>query len=116
MWTIFGMPSDAAGLSRTEVEVSASVSVASERLPREVWVIVAANFVIAVGFALVAPALPTFAKSFNVSVTAASVVISSFAVARLLFAPVSGRLVTLLGERRVYLTGLLIVAVTTGAC
>jgi MFS family permease len=81
-----------------------------------VWVIVAANFVIAIGFALVAPALPAFARGFDVSVTAASLVISAFAFARLTFAPVSGRLVTLLGERRVYLAGLLIVAVTTGAC
>ena len=85
-------------------------------LPREVWVIIAANFVIAVGFGLVAPALPTFARGFDVSVTAASVVISAFAVARLVFAPAAGRLVTTLGERRVYLVGLLIVAVTTGAC
>ncbi len=88
----------------------------STRLPHEVWVLVAANFVIAAGFGLVAPALPTFARSFNVSVTAASIVISAFAVARLVFAPASGRLVTALGERRVYLTGISIVAVTTGAC
>jgi MFS family permease len=87
-----------------------------ERLPREVWVLVAGNLAIAVGFALVAPALPSFARSFNVTVTAASAVISAFAVARLLFAPVSGRLVSLLGERRVYLAGLGIVAVFTGAC
>jgi MFS family permease len=86
------------------------------KLPGEVWVLVAANFVIAAGFGLVAPALPTFARSFNVSVTAASVVISAFAVARLVFAPASGRLVTVLGERRVYLIGISIVAVTTGAC
>jgi MFS family permease len=81
-----------------------------------VWVLVAANFVIAAGFGLVAPALPTFARSFNVSVTAASVVVSAFAVARLLFAPASGRLVTALGERRVYLAGITIVAMSTGAC
>jgi MFS family permease len=87
-----------------------------ERLPREVWVLVAGNLAVAVGFALVAPALPSFARSFNVSVTAASAVISAFAMARLLFAPLSGRLVSVLGERRVYLTGLGIVAVTTGAC
>lgn len=86
------------------------------RLPREVWVIVAANFVIAVGYGLVAPALPTFARSFNVSVTAASFLISAFAAARLVFAPASGRLVIRVGERRVYLTGLTIVAITTGAC
>jgi MFS family permease len=99
----------------TAVEPAGS-STRPERLPREVWVIVAANFVIAIGFGLVAPALPAFARGFNVSVTAASLVISAFAFARLTFAPVSGRLVTMLGERRVYLVGLLIVAVTTGAC
>jgi MFS family permease len=86
------------------------------RLPSEVWVLVAANFVIAAGFGLVAPALPTFARSFNVSVTAASVVVSAFAVARLVFAPMSGRLVSALGERRVYLTGITIVAISTGMC
>jgi MFS family permease len=64
----------------------------------------------------VAPALPTFARAFDVSVTAASVVVSAFAVARLVFAPASGRLVSLLGERRVYLTGIAIVAASTGAC
>ncbi len=78
--------------------------------------LVAANFVIAVGFGLVAPALPTFARSFNVSMTAASVVVSAFAVARLVFAPASGKLVTALGEQKVYLTGISIVAVSTGAC
>jgi MFS family permease len=89
---------------------------ARARLPREVWVLVAANLAIALGYALVAPALPTFARGFDVSVTAASVVVSAFAVARLVFAPVSGRLVTVLGEQRVYLAGLAIVAVTTGMC
>lgn len=87
-----------------------------ERLPSEVWVLVAANFVIAAGFGLVAPALPTFARSFDVSVTAASIVISAFAVARLIFAPPAGKLVTAFGERKIYLAGISIVAVTTGAC
>jgi MFS family permease len=90
--------------------------VSKPRLPKEVWVLVAANFIIAVGFGLVAPALPTFARTFDVSVTAASVVVSAFAVARLVFAPTSGRLVTLMGERRVYLIGITIVAVSTGLC
>jgi MFS family permease len=86
------------------------------RLPLEIWVLVASAFVIAVGYGLVAPALPTFARSFNVGVTAASFVVSSFAIFRLSFAPVSGRLVTRLGELRVYLVGLLIVSISTGAC
>jgi MFS family permease len=88
----------------------------AERLPSEVWVLVAASFVIAVGFGIVAPALPTFAASFGVGITAASVVISAFAFMRLAFAPVSGRLVTMLGERPVYVWGIVIVAISTGAC
>ncbi len=88
---------------------------APPRLPREIWVIVAANVAVAAGFGLVAPALPTFARSFDVSVTAASVIISAFAFTRLVFAPASGKLVSRLGERPVYLWGLIIVAVTTGA-
>ncbi|WP_037070217.1 MFS transporter [Pseudonocardia acaciae] len=86
------------------------------RLPREVWVLVGAAFLVAVGFGLVAPALPTFARSFDVGITAASLVISAFAVFRLGFAPVSGRLVNKLGERRVFLLGLAVVAASTGAC
>ncbi|MDV3206019.1 MAG: MFS transporter, partial [Rhodococcus ruber] len=85
-------------------------------LPREIWVLVSAAFVIALGFGLVAPALPQFARSFGVGVTAASVVISAFAAMRLLFAPASGKLVQRLGERPVYTAGVLIVALSTGAC
>ncbi|WP_330759602.1 MFS transporter [Haloechinothrix halophila] len=87
----------------------------ADTLPREVWVLVIANVLIAAGFGLVAPAIPIFADSFNVGITAASLVISAFAAARLLFAPVAGGLVSRLGERKVYLTGLLIVALSTGA-
>lgn len=86
------------------------------RLPREVYVLVSANFVIAAGFGIVAPAIPMFARSFDVSVTAASFVISAFAIARLVFAPVAGKLVSGIGERKVYIGGLLIVALSTGAC
>ncbi|GAA1481524.1 MFS transporter [Gordonia sinesedis] len=86
------------------------------QIPRGIWVLLSANVVIALGFGLIAPALPSFARSFDVGYTAVSAVISAFAVMRLIFAPASGRLVTVLGERRVYLTGLLIVAASTLAC
>ncbi|MFW0791271.1 MFS transporter [Gordonia sp. CPCC 205333] len=90
-------------------------SSARSAIPRGIWVLLAANVVIALGFGLVAPALPSFAHSFNVGLTAASAIVSVFAVMRLVFAPTAGRLVTKLGERRVYLTGLFIVAVSTFA-
>lgn len=85
------------------------------RIPAEIRVLVASAFVIAVGFGLITPVLPQFAQSFDVGVTAASVVVSAFAFFRLLFAPAGGSLVTRLGERPVYLTGLVIVALSTGA-
>ncbi|MFC6713769.1 MFS transporter [Branchiibius cervicis] len=85
-------------------------------IPRAIWVLLVANLVIALGYGLVAPALPGFARSFDVTRAAATVVVSSFALMRLVSAPISGRLVTRLGERRVYLTGLAIVSVSTFAC
>ncbi|WP_035719573.1 MFS transporter [Gordonia shandongensis] len=87
-----------------------------KHLPRGLWILLIANVVIALGYGLVAPALPIFATTFGVSITAASLVVSAFALMRLLFAPTTGRLVTRLGERRIYLTGLLIVALSTLAC
>jgi MFS family permease len=86
------------------------------RLPREIRVLAAAAFVIAIGYGLVAPALPAFARSFDVGITAASAVVSAFALFRLGFAPLSGRLVGRIGELRTYLVGLAIVALSTGAC
>src|SRR5690242_19443309 len=87
-----------------------------DRLPREVRVLVAAAFMIAVGYGLVAPVLPTFARSFDVSVTAASAVVSAFAVARVACAPLGGRLVGRFGELLVFGAGLLIVAASSAAC
>ncbi|MDX1888862.1 MFS transporter [Mycolicibacterium sp. 050158] len=86
------------------------------KLPNEVWVLVTANAVIALGYGVVAPVLPQYARNFGVSIAAATFVITAFALMRLCAAPVSGVLVQRLGERRIYLTGLLIVALSTGAC
>jgi len=85
-------------------------------LPSEVWVLITANAVIALGYGVVSPVLPQYARNFGVSISAATFVISAFAAMRLCFAPVSGILVQRLGERRVYVTGILIVALSTGAC
>ena len=76
------------------------------KIPREIWVLVAAAFIIAAGFGLVSPIIPQFARSFDVSTTAASAVVSVFAASRLLFAPASGKLIDLIGSRKVYITGL----------
>lgn len=86
------------------------------RLPREIKVLIAAAFVIAIGFGLVAPVLPQFAQSFGVEAAAAAVIVSAFAFTRLVFAPAGGKFVERLGERPVYVAGLLIVALSTAAC
>ncbi len=82
-------------------------------IPGEILVLVGSAFVIAIGFGLVSPVLPAYARSFDVGVAAASVVVSAFAFFRLVFAPAGGALVSRLGERPVYLTGLLVVAASS---
>ncbi|KAA9395775.1 MFS transporter [Kocuria coralli] len=77
--------------------------------------LIAAAFAIAIGFGIVVPVLPQYAASFNVGVAAASAVISAFAFCRLVFAPAGGRILDRIGERRTYLTGLVIVAASSFA-
>lgn len=83
-------------------------------IPQEIWVLVSAAFLIALGYGLIAPIIPQFAESFGVSMAAAAAVVSVFSAARLVGAPGAGRLVDKLGSRKIYLSGLVIVAVTTG--
>lgn len=83
--------------------------------PREIWILVGAAFVIAIGFGIVSPVLPAYARSFDVGVAAASIIVSAFAFFRLIFAPAGGLLVSRLGERPVYLIGLLIVSASSFA-
>jgi ACDE family multidrug resistance protein len=85
-------------------------------LPREAWVLIGANVVAALGYGVVSPVLPVYARTFGVSIDAVTFAITLFSVMRLFFAPPSGLLVQRLGERPVYVSGLVIVAVSTGMC
>ncbi|OSC28073.1 MFS transporter [Mycobacterium vulneris] len=71
---------------------------------------------IALGYGVISPALPTFARTFGVSIKAVTFLVTVFSLSRLCFAPISGLLTERLGERRIYIGGLLIVAVSTAAC
>lgn len=82
-------------------------------LPREVYVLAAVAFAVAVGFGIVAPIIPVFAREFGVGRTAAGAVISAFAFMRLVSALAGGRLVDRIGERIVLATGIGIVAVSS---
>jgi MFS family permease len=102
--------------SRAEDDCPSAQEATKERLPREVWLLAGANVVVAFGYGVVAPVLPQYARYFGVSVSAATFVITAFALMRLCGAPPAGWLVQRLGERRVYISGLLIVALSTAAC
>ncbi len=82
-------------------------------LPPEVAVLTAVAFFVALGFGILAPAIPIFAKTFGVSNLAASSIISVFALMRFVSALGGGRLVDLFGERIILATGIGIVAVSS---
>lgn len=88
----------------------------SAPLPREVWILSWANVMVALGYGVISPAMPAFAHTFGVSIKAVTYLVTVFSLSRLCFAPVSGALVQRLGERRIYIGGLLIVALSTIAC
>jgi MFS family permease len=83
-------------------------------LPREVGVLAVVAFVVALGFGVVAPAIPLFTRSYGVGTTAVGFAVSAFAFFRFVSAPAGGWLVERVGERLVLAAGLGIVAVTTG--
>ncbi|WP_019872857.1 MFS transporter [Sporichthya polymorpha] len=86
---------------------------AASEMPREVWVLAAVAFSVALGFGIVAPVIPIFAREFGVGETAAGLVISAFAFMRLCFSPAGGWLVNRFGERVMMATGIGIVAVSS---
>jgi MFS family permease len=82
-------------------------------LPPEVAVLSAVAFCVALGFGIVAPAIPIFAQEFGVSAFWATSVVSVFALMRLIGALPAGWLVDRTGERITLATGLTIVAVSS---
>lgn len=82
-------------------------------LPREVSILTSISFLVAIGFGVIIPAIPIFAKSFNVSNTLIGLVISSFAIMRFVSGLFSGKLVDRFGERIVLGFGLLTVSAFT---
>ena len=83
-------------------------------LPREVSVLVVASFFVAVGFGIMVPAIPLFARSFGVSNAAVGLIISLFALSRFASGLFSGRLVDIFGERTTFAVGVALVAISVG--
>ena len=82
-------------------------------LPPEVAILSAVAFTVALGFGIVAPAIPAFARQFGVSVAAAASVISVFALMRVAGALPAGRLVDRFGEPGVMAAGIAVVAASS---
>jgi MFS transporter, DHA1 family, multidrug resistance protein len=82
-------------------------------LPNEVAVLAAVAFSVAVGFGIVAPAIPLFAHHFGVGKAEVGAVLSAFAFMRLASALGVGRLVDAIGERVVLASGIGIVAISS---
>lgn len=65
------------------------------------------------GFGLVVPAIPIFARSFGVSNAAVGLIVSAFAAMRFLSGLISGRLIDRFGERMVFAVGVTLVSIFT---
>jgi MFS family permease len=83
-------------------------------LPRDVIVLGLIAFCVAVGFGVLIPVLPVFARSFGVGNMAVGAVVSMFALVRLVSNPPCARLVDRFSERPVLVAGMLIVAASSG--
>lgn len=84
-------------------------------LPRDVLVLGIIAFFVAVGFGVLIPVLPVFAKSFQVGNVLVGLVVSVFAFLRLVTSPFCGKLADWLGERTTLAVGIFIVAASSAA-
>jgi MFS family permease len=89
------------------------IGVRSILADRAVRVVMLAIFVVMLGFGIIAPILPLYARSFGVGYSAAGLLISAFAFTRLIFDLVAGPLVDRWGERLAATGGLLVVVVSS---
>ena len=82
-------------------------------MPLEVAILTAISFTVALGFGIVAPDIPAFARHFGVSTASAAGVVSAFALLRVIGALPAGRLVDRFGEHRVMAVGITVVAASS---
>ncbi len=85
-------------------------------IPREVKILVASSFFVAVGFGIVVPAIPLFTKSFGVNNSAVGLIVSMFAIARFSSGLISGKLVDRFGEKPIFASGIFLVSFFTFLC
>ncbi len=88
--------------------------VSSLRSPALIALLVTAFFV-ALGFGLIVPIIPTFARELDATLDQAAAVVSAFALVRLASSAPAGWISDRLGSRRLIIAGLLIVAASSAA-
>jgi MFS family permease len=82
------------------------------RIP-EVRASLVGTFIIMVGFGILAPILPLYARTFGVGLDSVGVLISAFSVTRLAMDPFTGIIIHRLGERWAVVLGATVVGLTT---
>ena len=85
-------------------------------MPRVVWMLTLSAFFVALGFGVMIPVLPLFARSFGVSNLLIGLVVSAFAGMRLAASPFCRRISDRIGHRRTIGIGMWIVAVSSALC
>jgi predicted MFS family arabinose efflux permease len=82
------------------------------RIP-EIRASLVGTFVIMMGFGIVSPILPLYARSFGVSLDAVGVLIAAFSLTRLAVDPFTAAIIDRLGERTTVVVGAVVVGATT---
>lgn len=82
-------------------------------LPREVLVLSLAGFFVAVGFGVMLPILPLYAKALNATNLQVGFIVSAFAAVRLAMSPFAGRLASRFGPDRTIAFGMYGVAISS---
>lgn len=71
------------------------------------------TFVIMMGFGILSPVLPKYARSFGVGYDAVGILVAAFSLTRLVFDPITGALIERFGERAMVTAGAIIVGATS---
>src|SRR5581483_3665376 len=80
---------------------------------REIRASLIGTFVIMLGYGILAPVLPNYARSFGVDLRAVGVLVAAFSVMRLAVDPFTGVILDALGERRAVTLGAAVVGLTS---
>ncbi|MGH7419309.1 MAG: MFS transporter, partial [Candidatus Rokuibacteriota bacterium] len=83
------------------------------RIP-EIRAAMIGTFVLMLGFGILSPVLPNYARSFGVGYDAVGILVASFSLTRLALDPVVGRIIDRFGERAMATAGAVVVGATSG--